>query len=96
MKTTPARETVAGDALLRFSASKTSRMEGIIRTRSPFASVRTLLSSSTVLRFSIQTASTGPSTTIHIEWLVRAAFFHSWEKMPSVQSPVDGSSLPNI
>ena len=96
MNTTPALDTVAGEALLRFSASNTNRIVGIIRTRSPLASVRTLLSSRTVFRFSIQTASTGPSTTIQTAWLVRAAFFHSCEKMPSVQSPVDASSLPNI
>ena len=34
--------------------------------RSPFARVRVLLSSSTLFRFSIQMASTGPSNTIQI------------------------------
>ena len=34
--------------------------------RSPFARVKVLLSSSTLFRFSIQMASTGPSNTIQI------------------------------
>lgn len=57
----------------------------------------TLLSSSTVLRFSIQMASTGPSSTIHVFWfLFFAARRHSTAKMPSVQSPVAASMRPNI
>eukprot|EP00982_Pelagococcus_subviridis_P017012 31507-Pelagococcus_subviridis.AAC.2 len=61
----PARETVAGDALFRFSGSNIAFIVPDICTRSPLASVRTLLSSSTVFKFSIQIASTGPSSTIH-------------------------------
>eukprot|EP00982_Pelagococcus_subviridis_P015901 31437-Pelagococcus_subviridis.AAC.1 len=64
-KMIPARETVAGDALFRFSGSNIAFIAPDICTRSPFASVRTLLSSSTVFKFSIQIASTGPSSTIH-------------------------------
>ena len=37
----PARETVAGEALFRFSGSKKAFMAGVIRMRSPFASVST-------------------------------------------------------
>ena len=56
-----------------------------------------LLSSRTVLRFSIQMASTGPSRTIQVFWvLLLAARRHSTAKMPSVQSPVAASMRPNI
>lgn len=63
----PARLTVAGDALARCSTSKSSFMCEAIGTRSPLAKVKTRLSSRTVLRFSIQMASTGPSRTIQTE-----------------------------
>lgn len=57
----------------------------------------TLLSSSTVLRFSIQMASTGPSRTIHVFWvLLLAARRQRTANMPSVQSPVAASMRPNI
>ena len=46
--------------------SNTTLQFGAIGIRSPFASVRVLLSSNTLLRFSIQIASTGPSRTIHM------------------------------
>lgn len=44
---------------------------------------------STVLQFSIQIASTGPSMTIHVCWFLfaLAARRHSTENTPSVQSP---------
>ena len=52
MKMTPARETVAGEALRRSSTSICSVTLGrSIGMRSLFASVRILLSSMTVLRF---------------------------------------------
>mmetsp|Transcript_29254 Transcript_29254/g.72343 ORF Transcript_29254/g.72343 Transcript_29254/m.72343 type:complete len:245 (+) Transcript_29254:3147-3881(+) len=93
----PARDTVAGDALLRFSGSNIAFMVPDICTRSPLASVSTLLSSSTVLRFSIQMASTGPSSTIHVLFFFSlAARRHSTANTPSVQSPVVGSMRPNI
>ena len=38
---TPARETVAGDALFKFSGSKMAFIWGVISMRSPFASVST-------------------------------------------------------
>ena len=37
----PARDTVAGDALFRFSGSKKAFIWPVMRMRSPFASVRT-------------------------------------------------------
>mmetsp|Transcript_8303 Transcript_8303/g.37841 ORF Transcript_8303/g.37841 Transcript_8303/m.37841 type:complete len:220 (-) Transcript_8303:806-1465(-) len=96
-KMIPARDTVAGDALLRFSGSNIAFMIPLICTRSPLARVRTLLSSSTVLRFSIQMASTGPSSTIQVLFFFSfAARRHSTAKTPSVQSPVAASRRPNI
>mmetsp|Transcript_18328 Transcript_18328/g.62278 ORF Transcript_18328/g.62278 Transcript_18328/m.62278 type:complete len:245 (+) Transcript_18328:5188-5922(+) len=93
----PARDTVAGEALFRFSGSNMAFMAPVICTRSPFASVSTLLSSSTVFRFSIQMASTGPSSMIHVlEVLFLAALRHSTAKTPSVQSPEAASMRPNI
>mmetsp|Transcript_9300 Transcript_9300/g.39101 ORF Transcript_9300/g.39101 Transcript_9300/m.39101 type:complete len:245 (+) Transcript_9300:7149-7883(+) len=93
----PALETVAGEALFRFSGSNIAFMFPLICTRSPLASVRTLLSSSTVLRFSIQIASTGPSSTIQVLFFFSlAALRQSTAKTPSVQSPVLASMRPNI
>lgn len=63
IKTMPIRETVAGLALSTLSGSKTNFEFGAITIRSPLANVRVLLSSNTEFRFSIQTASTGPSKT---------------------------------
>ena len=40
-KCIPARDTVAGEALFRFSGSKMAFIWGVIRMRSPFASVST-------------------------------------------------------
>ena len=94
----PARETVAGDALRRSSTSKWSVTFGrSIGMRSLFASVRILLSSITVFMFSIQIASTGPSSTIHVKcFLSLFALRHSAAKMPSVHSLATTSRLPNI
>ena len=93
----PARDTVAGEAFIRFSGSNMAFMCSPIWIRSPLASVRTLLSSSTVFRFSIQMASTGPSRTIQTFWFwALAAFRQRTAKIPSVQSPVVASSRPNI
>ncbi len=44
----PARETVAGEATLKSSTSKSSETWGVIRMRSPERSVSSLLSSSVV------------------------------------------------
>lgn len=50
---------------------------------------RTLLSSRTVFKFSIQMASIGPSSTIQVFWLrFLVARRQSTANMPSVQSPV--------
>lgn len=96
--TIPIREIVAGDALSTLSGSKTSLLLAAIIMRSPFAKVRVLLSSKTEFKFSIQTASTGPSKTIHklSVFLICVERRQSVENIPSVQSFVATSSLPNI
>lgn len=66
MKTMPIRDTVAGEALSMLCTSNTSLQAGDMVMRSPLARVRVLLSSNTEFRFSIQMASTGPSSTIHM------------------------------
>lgn len=86
--TCPHLDTVAGDALFRFSTSKTSLHCSVIGIRSPLARVRILLSSRTVFRFSIQMASTGPSQVSHtfdleFLWL---HFCQRVEKTPGIQS----------
>mmetsp|Transcript_17846 Transcript_17846/g.51940 ORF Transcript_17846/g.51940 Transcript_17846/m.51940 type:complete len:256 (-) Transcript_17846:49-816(-) len=94
----PARDTVAGEALRRSSTSKLSVTFGLsIGMRSLFARVRILLSSMTVLRFSIQMASTGPSSTIQVKYFLSLfALRQSCAKMPSVHSLAMTSSAPNI
>mmetsp|Transcript_21875 Transcript_21875/g.74195 ORF Transcript_21875/g.74195 Transcript_21875/m.74195 type:complete len:249 (-) Transcript_21875:138-884(-) len=94
----PARDTVAGEALRRSSTSKRSLTLSAIGMRSPLASVRSLLSSRTVFRFSIQTASTGPSQTIHVTSR-RARSLNLAQmaaKMPLSHSPDVRSVSPNI
>ena len=97
-KMTPARETVAGDALRRSSTSICSVTFGrSIGMRSLLARVRILLSSITVFMFSIHIASTGPSSTSHVKFFLSLfALRHSCEKMPSVHSPSSRESEPNI
>ena len=65
MYTMPQRETVAGDATARSIGSKMRFMMRDMAMISPLIKQSFLLSSSTVFMFSIQTASTGPSKTIH-------------------------------
>lgn len=60
----PILEMVAGEAFNTLSTSKQSLAFGAITIRSPFANVSVLLSSKTEFKFSIHTASTGPSNTI--------------------------------
>ena len=98
MNTIPIRDIVAGDALSTLSGSKTNLVLDAIIIRSPFAKVSVLLSSSTEFKFSIHTASTGPSRTIHkfSVFFVCVDLLHIIEKIPSVQSFVATSSLPNI
>jgi len=55
---------VAGEALSTLSGSKQSLALGAITILSPLARVSVLLSSKTEFKFSIHTASTGPSKTI--------------------------------
>mmetsp|Transcript_2079 Transcript_2079/g.4903 ORF Transcript_2079/g.4903 Transcript_2079/m.4903 type:complete len:230 (+) Transcript_2079:6782-7471(+) len=97
-KMMPVRETVAGDALRRSSTSKSSFTLSVMGTRSPLARVSILLSSSTVLRFSIHSASTGPSHTIHMMSLRLRSLnlAHMEAKMPSSHSPDILSVSPNI
>ena len=59
-------ETVAGEALSILCGSNTILQLVAMGIRSPFANVNVLLSSSTLFKFSIQIASTGPSSTIQI------------------------------
>ena len=66
MYTIPLRDTVAGDALSMLWGSNMILHWGDMGIRSPLARVKVLLSSSTLLRFSIQMASTGPSNTIQM------------------------------
>ena len=66
MYTIPFLDTVAGEALSMLCGSKTTLQFGAMGIRSPLARVKVLLSSSTLLRFSIQMASTGPSRTIQM------------------------------
>ena len=61
----PQRETVAGEATARSMHSKIRFMRGDMAMISPDMRQSFLLSSSTVFMFSIHTASTGPSKTIH-------------------------------
>lgn len=63
IKTIPILETVAGLALSTLSGSKTNLQFAAITIRSPLARVKVLLSSNTEFKFSIHTASTGPSST---------------------------------
>mmetsp|Transcript_37397 Transcript_37397/g.96688 ORF Transcript_37397/g.96688 Transcript_37397/m.96688 type:complete len:320 (+) Transcript_37397:5238-6197(+) len=97
-KMIPARDTVAGDALRRSWTSKTILQLSVIGMRSLLASVRILLSSSTVFRFSIQMASTGPSHTIHVVlFRLRLLYFCQIEaKTPGVHSSLTGSLTPYI
>lgn len=63
MNTMPILEMVAGLALSTLSGSKTNLQLEAITIRSPLARVNVLLSSRTEFKFSIHTASTGPSKT---------------------------------
>ena len=65
MKIIPFLDTVAGEALSMLCTSNRILQFGAIGIRSPLANVRVLLSSSTEFKFSIHTASTGPSRMIH-------------------------------
>ena len=70
----------------------------VIGMRSPLASVRILLSSSTVFRFSIQMASTGPSSTSHVKFFLSLVELGATaaRRCPSVHSLATTSMQPNI
>mmetsp|Transcript_29952 Transcript_29952/g.85603 ORF Transcript_29952/g.85603 Transcript_29952/m.85603 type:complete len:216 (+) Transcript_29952:1599-2246(+) len=97
-KMIPARETVAGEAFRKFSTSKTILQLSVMGMRSLLARVRILLSSSTVLRFSIQMASTGPSQMIHDVYFSERLFFccQMEANTPGVHSSLMGSLNPYI
>ena len=59
----PFLDTVAGEALSILCGSKMILHSGAMGIRSPLAKVKVLLSSRTEFKFSIQMASTGPSST---------------------------------
>ena len=63
MYTIPFLDTVAGEALSILWGSNIILQFGAIGIRSPLAKVKVLLSSRTEFKFSIQMASTGPSST---------------------------------
>ena len=94
----PFLETVAGDALSMSLGSNTILTVVGKLSLSPFASVKILESSKTELRFSIHMGSTGPSRTSQKKspFLDFIVFLHRAAKMPSHQSLVATSSLPNI
>ena len=77
---------MAGEALSMLWGSKMILQNGDMGNRSPLASVRVRLSSSTEFRFSIHRESTGPSRTNQMcsPLLVRKVFRHNAENMPSV------------
>ena len=62
MNTMPFLDTVAGEALSMLCTSKMILQLGAMGIRSPLAKVKVLLSSRTEFKFSIQMASTGPSS----------------------------------
>ena len=92
----PARETVAGEATERSITSKSSDTCGGIAIRSPLISVSSLLSSSTVFIDSIQSVSTGPSSSSHFSSGFSSAHCSrmTLESTPSVHSNVCRSYSP--
>mmetsp|Transcript_4796 Transcript_4796/g.10883 ORF Transcript_4796/g.10883 Transcript_4796/m.10883 type:complete len:205 (-) Transcript_4796:856-1470(-) len=97
--TMPHLETVASVACLSVSTSIITRTLGGILSRSPEGSVSTLLSSSTLLRFSAQSGSTSPSNTIQLRRTplnaaVSITLLSILVNTPSVHSSVLGSREP--
>mmetsp|Transcript_2367 Transcript_2367/g.7841 ORF Transcript_2367/g.7841 Transcript_2367/m.7841 type:complete len:207 (-) Transcript_2367:5150-5770(-) len=96
--TIPQRETVAGEATARSCTSNNMCILALSLMRSPLARQSVMLSSSTVFMFSIQSASTGPSKTIH--WYSSfcvvsvTALRIMVEAMPSVHSCVSELTSP--
>mmetsp|Transcript_33746 Transcript_33746/g.73750 ORF Transcript_33746/g.73750 Transcript_33746/m.73750 type:complete len:202 (-) Transcript_33746:421-1026(-) len=98
--TMPHREMVAGEAYCRSATSKSSLQWSVTRMRSELGSVSSLLSSITEFMFSTHTASTSPSSTIHLRSSLSglgSGLFTSRKMLlssPSVQSRVSGSITP--
>ena len=97
--TIPHRETVAGEAYCRSATSNSSLTWSTKRIRSPFGNVSSLLSSITEFMFSTHTASTSPSKTMYRNSSLsggngRVSSRKMFDKSPSVQSRVSGSSSP--
>ena len=94
--TTPMRLTVAGDACSRSLHSNNIFICGRNFTRSPLARHSVMLSSSTVLRLSIHSVSTGPSNITHCR-LSSSMFALSRmmvEARPSAHSAVSSLNSP--
>mmetsp|Transcript_29793 Transcript_29793/g.97522 ORF Transcript_29793/g.97522 Transcript_29793/m.97522 type:complete len:222 (-) Transcript_29793:388-1053(-) len=96
MYTMPHRLTVAGLATARSAGSNIMVISGLRATISPLFRHSFLLSSSTVFMFSIHSASTGPSNTIHVRSspASRAAARMMVDASPSDHSSVSGSNSP--
>ena len=97
--TMPHRLMVAGEAYCRSKTSKSSLHQLLSRMRSPFGSVRSLLSSITLFMFSTHTASTSPSKMMYRSSSLPggrglAISRKVLESSPSVQSRVSGSRTP--
>ena len=94
--TIPHRDTVAGLATARSATSKIMFMLSLIFVLVPLFRQSVLLSSNTVFMFSIQMASTGPSSMTHIlVALVSAAHpLYTVARTPSCHSCVCGSFWP--
>ena len=89
---------MAGEALFKFSTSNTNLQFSVIGILYPFAKVRILLSSSTVFKFSIQMASTGPSHVIQVVNLLDLLFdfYQIVLKTPGIQSSAISDLTPYI
>lgn len=74
--------------MFKFSTSNTILQFSVIAILSPLAKVKILLSSSTVFKFSIQIASTGPSQVIQVVHLLDLLLDLSQivENTPGIQS----------
>lgn len=93
----PHLDIVAYEALCKSETSKSIHIYGDMLITSPFRRQSFLLSSKTVLRFSIQLESTGPSSNINY-LLVEGSFvqiLNTSPSTPSVHSLVNWSNLPN-
>mmetsp|Transcript_14536 Transcript_14536/g.44979 ORF Transcript_14536/g.44979 Transcript_14536/m.44979 type:complete len:250 (-) Transcript_14536:10-759(-) len=92
----PARDTVAGDATLRSSTSKSRLIDEVSGIRSPLIKVRILLSSITLFIDSIHMASIGPSNSTHFSSRLfdSAHALNMVERIPSAHSKVVRSYAP--